>query len=308
MPFKPQSTLIVLAGPTASGKTQLAIELAQHFHTEIISADSRQFYREIPIGTAAPTPEQLKAVPHHFIGNLSVTDDYNVSTYEKEVLELLKKKFISNPVMIMTGGSGLYINAVCKGIDDIPNPDKSLRNELNQLFLEKGIETLRSKLKAIDPEYYSVVDHNNPKRLLRALEVCLQTGEKYSKLRKNKDSQRPFNIIKVGLEVPREILNERINKRADEMIRLGWIQEAESVIRYKDYNALNTVGFKELFNYLEGKWTLEYAVEKIKTNTRRYAKRQMTWFRKDTDITWFSPGNIKTIISQLDGKLNQQNI
>ena len=308
MPFKPQSTLIVLAGPTASGKTQLAIELAQHFHTEIISADSRQFYREIPIGTAAPTPEQLKAVPHHFIGNLSVTDDYNVSTYEKEVLELLKKKFISNPVMIMTGGSGLYINAVCKGIDDIPNPDKSLRNELNQLFLEKGIETLRSKLKAIDPEYYSIVDHNNPKRLLRALEVCLQTGEKYSKLRKNKDSQRPFNIIKVGLEVPREILNERINKRADEMIRLGWIQEAESVIRYKDYNALNTVGFKELFNYLEGKWTLEHAVEKIKTNTRRYAKRQMTWFRKDTDITWFSPGNIKTIISQLDGKLNQQNI
>ena len=308
MAFKPQYTLIVLAGPTASGKTQLAIELAQHFHTEIISADSRQFYREIPIGTAAPTPEQLKAVPHHFIGNLSVTDDYNVSTYEKEVLELLKKKFISNPVMIMTGGSGLYINAVCKGIDDIPNPDKSLRNELNQLFLEKGIETLRTKLNAIDPEYYSVVDHNNPKRLLRALEVCLQTGEKYSKLRKNKDSKRPFNIIKVGLEVPREILNERINKRTDEMIRLGWIQEAESVIRYKDYNALNTVGFKELFKYLEGKWTLEHAVEKIKTNTRRYAKRQMTWFRKDTDITWFSPGNIKTIISHLDDKLNQQNI
>ncbi len=308
MAFKPQYTLIVLAGPTASGKTQLAIELAQHFHTEIISADSRQFYREIPIGTAAPTPEQLKAVPHHFIGNLSVTDDYNVSTYEKEVLELLKKKFISNPVMIMTGGSGLYINAVCKGIDDIPNPDKSLRNELNQLFLEKGIETLRTKLNAIDPEYYAVVDHNNPKRLLRALEVCLQTGEKYSKLRKNKDSKRPFNIIKVGLEVPREILNERINKRTDEMIRLGWIQETESVIRYKDYNALNTVGFKELFKYLEGKWTLEHAVEKIKTNTRRYAKRQMTWFRKDTDITWFSPGNIKTIISYLDDKLNKQNI
>lgn len=304
MDFKQKPTLIVLVGPTASGKTQLAIELAQHFHTEIISADSRQFYHEIPIGTAAPTPEQLKTVPHHFISNLSITDDYNVSTYEKEVLELLKKKFISNPVMIMTGGSGLYINAVCKGIDDIPNPDKVLRKQLNQLFLEKGIEALRDKLKAIDPEYYSVVDYNNPKRLLRALEVCLQTGEKYSNLRKNKDSIRPFNILKVGLEVPREILNERINKRTDEMIRRGWIQEAESVIRYKDYNALNTVGFKELFNYLEGKWTLEHAIEKIKTNTRRYAKRQMTWFRKDNDITWFSPNDIKTIISHLDDKLS----
>ena len=304
MDFKQKPTLIVLVGPTASGKTQLAIELAQHFHTEIISADSRQFYHEIPIGTAAPTPEQLKTVPHHFISNLSITDDYNVSTYEKEVLELLKKKFISNPVMIMTGGSGLYINAVCKGIDDIPNPDKVLRKQLNQLFLEKGIEALRDKLKAIDPEYYSVVDYNNPKRLLRALEVCLQTGEKYSNLRKNKDSIRPFNILKVGLEVPREILNERINKRTDEMIRRGWIQEAESVIRYKDYNALNTVGFKELFNYLEGKWTLEHAIEKIKTNTRRYAKRQMAWFRKDNDITWFSPNDIKTIISHLDDKLS----
>ncbi len=299
-------TLLVIAGPTASGKTGLAIALARHFNTEIISADSRQFYREIPIGTAAPTKEQLSRVPHHFVGNLSIADDYNVSQYEKEVLALLDEKFKENNLMLMTGGSGLYINAVCNGIDELPDSDPVLRDELNTIFQQKGIAALQEMLRQLDPEYYAQVDQNNPKRLLRAIEVCRQSGKKYSGLRKNKPVQRDFNILKIGLELPREILNQHINHRADEMLKNGWLEEAKTVFPYRHLNALNTVGFKELFTYLDGKWPLEQAIEKIKTNTRRYAKRQMTWFRKDTEIHWFTPNDKKNIILFIKKIINQE--
>ena len=303
--YSQKPVLIVIAGPTASGKTGLAIELAKHYHTEIISADSRQFYREIPIGTAAPTAGQMQEVPHHFVGNLSVTDSYNVSQYEKEVLALLDKKFSSHPVMIMAGGSGLYINAVCHGIDELPDPDPVLRKELNTLLEKDGLPALQKTLKQLDPEYFEKVDQNNPKRLLRAIEVCRQTGKKYSDLRQNQVVQRNFNILKIGLELPREVLNSRINERTNLMLQAGWIEEAKTVLPFRHLNALNTVGYKELFAYFDGKWTLDKAIEKIKTNTRRYAKRQMTWFRKDTDICWFSANDRKNIISIIEKKLNQ---
>jgi len=297
-PHKP--TLIVIVGPTASGKTGLAIDLASYFRTEIISADSRQFYHEIPIGTAAPTPEQLVKVRHHFVGQRSILEDYNVSRFEKEVLELLAEKFEEKEVMVMVGGSGLYINAVCKGIDDLPDPEPALREELNAIFQQKGISALQELLKQLDPEYFEQVDQNNPKRLLRALEVCRQTGKKYSDLRLDKPIERNFNILKIGLEVDRKLLVQRINQRTDKMLQQGWLEEAKTVFPYHHLNALNTVGFKELFMYLDGEWTLEQAIEKIKINTRRYAKRQMTWFRKDPDIHWFSPDDKEGILTFID--------
>lgn len=287
--------LIVTLGPTASGKTGMAIELAKHFHTEIISADSRQFYREIPIGTAAPTAEQMEKVPHHFVGQRSITEDYNVSQFEKEVLELLSEKFQKKDVMIMVGGSGLYIDAVCKGIDDLPDPDPELRKDLNQLFESKGITDLQELLKELDPEYYEQVDISNPKRLLRAIEVCKQADKKYSELRLNQPTERDFRIIKIGLEVPREQLIKQIHHRTDEMMKHGLLEEAKSMLPNRNLNALNTVGYKELFAYFDGEWTLDEAIEKIKTNTRRYAKRQMTWFKRDKDIKWFSPDNLQEI-------------
>lgn len=284
-----KKTLIVILGPTASGKTTLAIELAQELNTEIISADSRQFYKEIPIGTAAPNAEELKKVKHHFVGNLSVEDAYNVSAFEQDALQVIKTAFQKHDQLIMVGGSGLYLDAVCKGIDELPDPDPELRNTLNTLFEEQGIEALRQKLKSLDPDYYEKVDKQNPKRLLRALEVCLQTGKTYSELRLNTSQQRDFNILKIGLKIPREELNQRINLRTDLMLKTGWLEEAKKVFPKRELNALNTVGFKELFNYLSGEWELDFAIEKIKTNTRRYAKRQMTWFRKDSKINWFEP-------------------
>ena len=282
-----KNTLIVLVGPTASGKTDLAIKLAEKLGTEIVSADSRQFYREIPIGTAAPDKEQLAAVPHHFIGHLSVTDDYNVSRFEQDVLRLLEEKFRHYRQMIMVGGSGLYIDAVCRGIDDLPDPDPEIRRKLNALFEREGIEALRTKLKELDPEYYEIVDLGNPKRLLRAIEVCMQTGATYTSLRRNEPKEREFNIVKIGLEMERSMLNERINRRTEMMFENGWLKEAEAVYPLKHLNALNTVGFKEIFAYFDGSMTLEEAKEKIKTNTRRFAKRQMTWFKKDKEIRWF---------------------
>ena len=293
-------TLIVLLGPTASGKTDLAIALAQHFKTEIISADSRQFYKEIPIGTAAPNPEQLARVKHHFVGHLSVRDDYNVYRFEQDVLKLLEEGFRSKDVFVMAGGSGLYIDAVCDGIDELPDPDMELRSSLKKLLAEHGIEALQEKLKALDPEYFEVVDRDNSKRLMRAIEVCIQTGKPYSQQRLNKGKERPFNILKIGLDEPREILNQRINQRTDQMLADGWLKEAESLLPLRNFNALNTVGYKELFSYFDGDRTLEQAIEKIKTNTRRYAKRQMTWFRKDKDIHWFAPSKEEEIIRFCD--------
>ncbi len=302
-PSDKKSTLIVILGPTASGKTGIAIEMAKYFHTEIISADSRQFYREIPIGTAAPTAEQMGEVPHHFVGQRSITEDYNVSQFEKEVLELLSEKFQKKDVMIMVGGSGLYLDAVCKGIDDLPDPDPEMRKDLNQLFESKGITALQELLKELDPEYYEQVDINNPKRLLRAIEVCKQTGLKYSELRLNQPADRNFRIVKIGLEVPREQLIQQIHRRTDEMMKHGLLEEAKSMLPHRNLNALNTVGYKELFAYLDGEWTLDLAIEKIKTNTRRYAKRQMTWFKRDKEIQWFSPQNSDDIQAFIEDRL-----
>ena len=294
--------LIVVVGPTASGKTGVAINLAKHFKTQIISADSRQFYKEIPIGTAAPTQSEQSEIVHHLVGNLSVTDNYNVSKFENDVLNLLDSQFTDSPYIIMTGGSGLYVNAVCEGIDVFPDIDETIRTEIQELFNKYGIEALEKKLWSLDPEYYIQVDHNNPVRLMRAIEVCLQTGQKYSELRKNDPLPRNFEIIKIGIDIPREILVSRINNRTDVMISKGWVEEAKSVHKYKKHNSLNTVGYKELFAYFDGEMTLEQAVEKIKTNTRRYAKRQMTWFRKDKEINWFDGNDLPGMIRLINGE------
>jgi tRNA dimethylallyltransferase len=297
---KTAKLLIVLLGPTASGKTDTAVLLAKHFKTEIISADSRQFYREIPVGTAAPDGTQLTAVPHHFIGQLSIEDEYNVSRYESDVINLLERKFNKHDQMILTGGSGLYIDAVCKGIDELPDPDPAIRQELTDLLKEKGLAGLHEKLARLDPDYWEVVDRDNPKRLLRAIEVCLQTGQTYSGLRRNSPKPRDFEVIKIGLDIPRPELNKRINKRTGQMMEAGWLEEARSVFHLRHLNALNTVGFKELFAYLDGSIDLDFAVEKIKTNTRRYAKRQMTWFRKDKEIKWFPPDAVDKMIEYIE--------
>ncbi len=295
--------LIVVEGPTASGKTDIAIELASYFGAQIISADSRQFYKELPIGTAAPTSIQRNKVPHHFVAMLSVADDYNVSRFEHDVLDLLVNKFANAPLVIMVGGSGLYIDAVCNGIDILPDIEDSIRNDAKSNYETRGIKGLQEKLYQLDPVYYQEVDLNNPARLLRAIEVCLQTGEPYSKLRKNKPQTRSFDIIKIGIRVPREILVDRINNRVDEMIKNGWIEEAKSVYPFKDNNSLNTVGYKELFAYFEKRLTFDQAIEKIKTNTRRYAKRQMTWFRKDKEIQWFDHDNLNGMVDFVKTKL-----
>jgi len=298
-----KKTLIIVMGPTASGKTTRAIEIAKFFNTEIISADSRQFYKEIPIGTAAPDSTQLNEIRHHFVGHLSINDLYNVSRFESDVISLLNSKFKSHDVMVMTGGSGLYIDAVCSGIDELPDPDEKIRNELEELFEQQGLSALHTKLELLDPEYFNQVDKNNPKRLIRAIEICEQTGKTYTELRKNKSRKRDFNIIKIGLKVPRHELVERIHRRTDQMISQGLLQEAEKVYPLKHLNALNTVGYKELFSYFDGIWDMETAIEKIKTNTRRFAKRQMTWFRKDVEINWFPTDKISEIIEFIENRL-----
>ena len=291
-------------GPTASGKTGTAILLARALHTEIISADSRQFYREIPVGTAAPTTGQLQAVPHHFVGNLSLEEDYNVSRFEREALELLREKFKTRDVMLMAGGSGLYIDAICKGMDNLPDPDPELRERLQQQFEKQGIVVLQQQLKKLDSAYYMQMDRQNPKRLMRAIEVCLQTGRRYSELRLNRPAERDFRILKIGLELPREELFRRINDRTEGMLAAGWVEEARKVLPWRHKNALNTVGYKELFAYFDGKMTWENTVEKIKTNTRRYAKRQLTWFKRDTEIHWFPADDpekiLEFVVSQVE--------
>ncbi len=297
--------LIVVLGPTASGKTSLAIQLARQLNTEVISADSRQFYKEIPIGTAAPTVDEMLGIKHHFVGQLSIEDAYNISKFESQVLNLLDEKFKTLPYVILAGGSGLYIDAVCKGIDELPDPDPDLRKELNDIFENEGLEGLGEKLKSLDPQYHKDVDLKNSKRLIRAIEVCIQTGKTYTELRKNQAKKRDFQILKIGLQIDREMLNQRISQRTDEMMASGWLEEVQRLLPYRNYNALNTVGYKELFSYLDGSWTLEKAVEKIKTNTRRYAKRQMTWFRRDHEIHWLNQDQLKSpmkaVIQLLEG-------
>jgi len=244
------------------------------------------------IGTAYPEPEEMAAAKHHFIGNLSIGDQFNVARYEREVLELLDKLFLKHDKVILTGGSGLYIDAVCKGIDELPDHDPELRNELKQEMKRIGLMAFGDKLKTLDPEYYEVVDLNNPNRLLRAVEVCLQTGSTYTSLRRNTSKPRPFNIIKIGLNTDRKVLFDKIGKRVELMMENGLLDEVKSLLPYRDQNAMNTVGYKELIAYLDGKVSLEEAIEKIKTNTRRYAKRQLTWFKRDETIRWFEPDDL----------------
>ncbi|MFC2102418.1 tRNA (adenosine(37)-N6)-dimethylallyltransferase MiaA [Bacteroidota bacterium] len=289
------SSLIVVTGPTAVGKTHLAIELAKAFSSEIISCDSRQFYQELNIGVARPSLAELSSIPHHMIGCISVAESYNAYRFETDVLELCAKLFQQNNKVVMVGGSGLYIHAVTHGIDELPDPDPLLRKRLKEKLQADGIQALASQLKDLDPAYYELVDKENPKRLLRALEVCLTTGVPYSSLRKGDPVQRPFHVIKIGLYLEREVLYERINSRVDMMMENGLLDEVKALYPYRDLNALNTVGYKELFTFLDDQCSLNEAVEKIKTNTRRYAKRQLTWLRRDPEIRWFKPNELETV-------------
>lgn len=296
-------TLIVVAGPTAIGKTAIAIRLARHFHTEIISADSRQFYRETNIGTAKPTPEELAEVKHHFVNSHSITDSFTVGDFEEQALKLLDKLFKIHNVIVLTGGSGLYIDAVCKGFDNLPKAAPGIREELNAEYERKGLSFLQEELKRIDPDYYSTVDLANPQRIIRALEVFHTTGTLFSEYRKGSEKNRPFKIIKVGLNKERESLYQQINSRADLMIRNGLIEEATSLLPVRHLNALKTVGYSELFDYLDGNYSLEEAIDKIKQNTRNFAKRQLTWFRKDPQIEWFNPDQYADIVNYVDSQL-----
>lgn len=279
-------TLIVIAGPTASGKTAAAIEVAQYYHTVIVSADSRQFYREMSIGTAKPSPDELAAVQHFFIDNLSISQSYTAGDYERESLALLNELFKTHKVVVLAGGSGLFINAVCKGFDEFPDTDPLIRERLNQELEKKGLNFLQEKLKAADPDYYAQVDINNPQRIKRALEVFETSGQPYSSFRKASANKRPFRTLKFGLDWPREILYDRINRRVDEMTKQGLVEEVRSLLPYRHLNALNTVGYSELFDYFDGNSELGTAIAFIKQNTRRFAKRQMTWFGRDKDMIW----------------------
>ena len=292
--------LIVISGPTAVGKTGIAIEIAKHFTTEIISADSRQFFKEIPIGTAAPTKQELEQVPHHFVGNLHITEYYNAYKYEQDVLAVLDSLFKKHKTVVLCGGSGMYIDAVCNGIDEIPDIEIELRNSVIAQFENEGIESLRTTLQKLDPAYYAIVDLKNPARLMRAIEVCIQTGKPYSDVRTSKTKKRDFNCIKIALNLPREELYNRINLRVDELLKQGLEQEARSVFEYKTHTALKTVGYRELFSYFSNEISRDEAIEKIKQNTRNYAKRQISWLHRDSAYTWFSPNELANCIDFIE--------
>jgi len=298
-PDSKQKTLIVIAGPTAVGKTELAIQLARHYNTAIISADSRQFYREMAIGTAKPTPDELSRAKHYFINSHSVTDDFNVGGFEVEGLKLLDELFTDHDKVILAGGSGLYVKAICEGFDNVPSVDNEIRELLNTEYQDNGIAPLAERLKNTDPAYYQQVDLNNPQRIIRALEVIAATGKPFSSFRTAGTRKRPFNIIKIGLNLPREKLYERINQRVDLMVQQGLVAEVESLLPYRQYNALNTVGYKEIFEYMDGHIDLATAIAQIKQNTRRFAKRQLTWFNKDKSTTWFEPSSLAAIVSHI---------
>ncbi len=298
-----EATLIVIAGPTAVGKTAAAIQVAQKYHTEIISADSRQFYIEMNTGTAKPSIEELNTIKHHFINSHSISELFSVGDFEKQGLELLDGLFKNHDVVVMAGGSGLYINAICNGFDDLPKANAELREKLNLEYQEKGIEHLQAQLKTNDPVYYAEVDIFNPQRIIRALEVYYTSGIPFSSYRGKQAKTRPFKIIKIGLNTSREQLYAQINHRVDQMIQAGLVEEVNALSPYRDLNALNTVGYSELFQYLDGAVSLVEAIEKIKQNTRRFAKRQLTWFKKDEQINWFSPADMPAILSFLDAQL-----
>ena len=293
-------TLFVIVGPTGEGKTSICLKVAEHLNTVIINADSRQVFKEIPVGTAAPTKDERKSIRHFFVGNLHINEYYNASKYEQDVLKLLNILFKYKDNVIMSGGSMMYVDAVCKGIDDIPSVDDNIRKTLQERFDKEGLSGISKELALLDPDYYAIVDKNNHKRIIHALEICLSTGKPYSSFRKNTTKERPFRIIKIGLNMDRQRLYERIDLRVEQMIHDGLIQEALNVYEYKDLNALNTVGYKETFEYLDGLCTLDNAIFRIKSNTHKYCRKQLTWFRRDPNIHWFSPDNIEEIINYIN--------
>jgi tRNA dimethylallyltransferase len=300
-------TLFVLLGPTGTGKTDLSIDIAQHIGSPIISADSRQIYKEIPVGTAAPNKEQLEKIKHYFIGTHLLTDYYSANLFEEEAISLIAKLHENQPSLLMSGGSMMYIDAVCKGIDEMPSITNKIRETVLEKFKNQGLKSILDELEKSDPIHYKKVDKMNYRRVIHAVEICRQTGLPYSLFRKNESKQRSFKIIKIGLMRERSDLFDRINKRVDSMIENGMIDEAKNVYSLRHLNSLNTLGFKELFNYFDGIYSLEEAIEKIKRNTRIYARKQMTWFKKDTTINWFHPDNkeyiMQFIISAFEDKL-----
>lgn len=297
------NTLVVLIGPTAVGKTDTSLAIAEHFSCPIISSDSRQMYSGMEIGTAMPSKDELARCKHYFVGQLQPGDYYSAAKYEEDVMQLLEKEFAENKVMLMSGGSMMYIDAVCKGIDDIPTVDDETRAMVLEKYEKEGLEQLASELRILDPEYYNEADIKNPKRVMHALEICYMTGKTYSSFRKRSVKERPFKIIKIGLQRDREELYERINRRVDMMIEQGLIEEVKRFAHLKHHNSLNTVGYKEIFKYLDGEWTLPFAIEKIKQNTRIYSRKQVTWYRKDEEIAWFHPNDIQEIIKYIEDKI-----
>ena len=301
-----EKTLIVITGPTAVGKTALCMDIAKHFNIPIINADSRQIYRELKIGTARPSNKQMSEVKHYFVGTLGMDDYYSASLYEQQVLKLLDELFKTSDYALLSGGSMMYIDAVCNGIDDIPTVDDETRNTLKKRLLMEGLGSLCEELRQRDPEYYEIVDKQNPRRVVHALEICVMTGKPYSSFRKQEKKVRPFRIIKIGLTRPREELYKRINRRVDKMMKEGLLEEAQQMYPKRELNALNTVGYKEMFEYMKGKWTLHEAVERIKGNTRRYARKQLTWYKKDEQIRWFHPDDKEEIISYIEQQTKNQ--
>jgi tRNA dimethylallyltransferase len=297
-------TLVVIAGPTGVGKTKTGIRVAQHFNTEIISADSRQIFMETKIGTAVPSNEELSLAKHHLIQTRHITEYYNAWMFEQDALVIADEIFKTHDVALLVGGSGLYIDAVCNGIDEIPDIEPELRAKVNEQYLNEGIESLRQTLKFLDPDYYEIVDIQNPVRLKRAIEICIQAGKPYSQLRKEQSRERPFRIIKLALNLPREELYERINRRVDEMVAAGLEDEVRSLIPQKECMALKTVGDREFFDYFDNLTSKEEAIEKIKQNTRKYAKKQISWLKRDADVQWFSPFEDEKIIAYIEEKLS----
>ena len=295
--------LVVLVGPTGIGKTDTSLKIAQHFNTEIISADSRQIFKELKIGTAAPTAEQLNIVPHHMVATHSVNDYYNAWQFEQDVLQLSQTLFEQHDLLVLTGGSMMYIDAVCNGIDDLPTIDPELRKEVMEMYEKEGLDAIRRQLKMLDPVFYDQVDLKNHKRVMHAVEVCLMTGKPYSSLRTNASRQRPFNIIKIGLDMDREELYHRINLRVDLMVEAGLFEEARQFYHLKNQNALNTVGYKEIFAHWDGEYDAQTAIELIKRNSRRYAKRQLSWFRRDKDMHWFQPKDVNEMITFVEEQI-----
>ena len=296
-------SLIVIVGPTGSGKTDLSIAVAEHFAAPIISTDSRQFYRGIPIGTAQPDEEQLQRVEHHFIASHDLTDEFNCGAYEVAALQRLEELFERHDVVVAVGGSGLYVKALCEGMDDMPEADADVRQQLAERLENEGLEALAEELRERDSEFYEIVDRKNPARVLRALEVCITTGKPYSSLRRGEVRERSFNIVKIGTDMPREVLYERIDRRVDMMIAEGLEQEARAVYHLRELNSLQTVGYREMFEYFDGTISREEAIELIKRNSRRYAKRQLTWFHRDADIRWFHPAQKQQVVEYLEANI-----